>query len=247
MKKGTTCILYIFGMKLILTIVGCAILRYGMTRQDVEAGADAVENEALLRAEWVSELEVAKKTKQVIVVSVEGKEASLSMYIKTKDSVWQEIIKTKAQIGKQGIGKVREGDNKTPIGQFEFTKAFGILENPGTSLDYIQVDESHYWVDDKFSTYYNQFVSTDEVAVDWESAEHLCEYAPSYNYVLAVNYNEACVPGAGSAVFLHCTAEHTKSTAGCIAVSEEIMREILQKVEKGCVLIIDTTDGVRKY
>lgn len=247
MKKGMAGVLCIFGMRVILTIIGCVILRWGVTEKEVETGAESVEEEALLNAEWVSELRAAKTTNQMIVVSVEGTEAVLSMYTKDDNGVWKEVIQTEAYIGKRGIGKVREGDNKTPVGQYKFTKAFGILENPGTKLDYVQVDESHYWVDDESSTYYNQFVSTKDVQMDWESAEHLCEYDQLYNYVLAINYNEDCVPGAGSAVFLHCTSERAKPTAGCVAIPEEYMAEILRTVEEDCVLIIDTADGVRNY
>lgn len=246
MKKGMAGILCWFGMKLILTIVACVILRWGMTEQEVEAGAQSVDD-AQLNAEWVSKLQVAKTTNQIIVVSVDGTDAVLSMYIKDDSNNWEEILQTEAYIGKRGIGKVREGDNKTPVGKFTFTKAFGVLKDPGTALDYVQVDESHYWVDDVSSTYYNQLVSTNEVEKDWESAEHLCEYGVLYNYVLAINYNEDCVPGVGSAVFLHCTSERAKPTAGCVAIPEAHMKEILQKIEKDCVLIIDTAETVVKY
>lgn len=246
MKKGMAGILCWFGMKLILTIVACLILRWGMTEQEIEVGAESVD-EAQRNAQWVSKLQVAKTTNQIIVVSVEGTDAVLGMYIKDENDSWEEILRTEAYIGKRGIGKVREGDNKTPVGKFTFTKAFGILEDPGTKLDYVQVDESHYWVDDASSSYYNRFVSTNDVKKDWESAEHLCEYGALYNYVLAINYNEACVPGVGSAVFLHCTGERAKPTAGCVAIPEKYMKKILQTIEKDCILIIDTAETAVKY
>lgn len=246
MKKGIVGMLCIFGMRLILTIVACVILRFGMIQEDVEVGAGSMEAEALADTEWISQLKVAGQTSQIIIVVVEGTQAVLSFYEKEND-IWREVLKTEACIGRNGIGKVREGDNKTPIGMFQFIKAFGILENPGTKLDYVQVDASHYWVDDKYSTYYNQFVSTQDVQMDWESAEHLCEYGALYHYVLALNYNQECVEGAGSAIFLHCSLEKTKSTAGCIAIPEADMREIIKGVDEDCVMIIDTTDGVKRY
>ena len=238
--------LCIFGMRLILTIVACMILRFGVIEKDVEAGAGSIEAEDLVNAEWVSRLEVSKQTNQIIVVAVEDTHATLSFY-EQENNVWREVLKTEACIGKNGIGKVREGDNRTPIGVFRFITAFGILENPGTQLEYVQVDQTHYWVDDDTSTYYNQFVSTREVQMDWESAEHLCEYGQLYHYVLALDYNKERVKGAGSAIFLHCNQEKSKATAGCIAIPETYMREIIKRVEEECVIIIDTSDGVKKY
>lgn len=196
-------------------------------------------------AEKVGQLEVAKYTNQVIVVAVSNEEISLSFYEKEDD--WELVLETEAIIGKNGLGKTKEGDGKTPVGVFRFTKAFGILENPGTKMVYTQVDEKHYWVDDSGSNYYNQFISMDEVIKDWESAEHICEYGESYHYVLATSYNSQRIPGVGSAVFLHCMSEDADVTAGCIAIPEVYMREILKKVESQCVLIIDEKDNILKY
>lgn len=41
-------------------------------------------------------------------------------------------------------------------------------------------------------------------AKDWNSAENLATAYTVYNYALALSYNEECVPGQGSAIFLHC-------------------------------------------
>lgn len=210
----------------------------------------------------IGQLEVAKYTNQIIIVAVSDEETRLSFYEKnvdnnvamtneienrTLDEEWELVLETEAIIGKNGVGKTKEGDGKTPVGVFRFIKAFGVLENPKTKMEYIEVDESHYWVDDSSSKYYNQFISIDEVTPDWESAEHICEYGESYHYVLATSYNSERIPGVGSAVFLHCTSEGAEATAGCIAVPEVYMKKILQKVESQCVLIIDKEDYILRY
>ena len=198
-------------------------------------------------AEKISQLEVAKYTDQIIVVAVSDEGASLAMYEKAGQNEWALVLKTEAIIGKNGLGKTKEGDGKTPVGVFLFIEAFGILENPGTDLEYTQVSENHYWVDDSGSNYYNQFISINEVMPDWESAEHICEFGESYHYVLATSYNDERIPGAGSAVFLHCMSEDAEATAGCIAVPEAYMREILKRVKPECVLIVDDVDNILKY
>lgn len=215
-------------------------------------------------AEKIGRLEVAKYTNQIIVVAVSDEETKLCLYERIwkndagTDNVnkgknerindeWELVLETEAIIGKNGLGKTKEGDGKTPIGVFRLTKAFGILESPDSKMEYIQVDERHYWVDDSNSKYYNQFIAVDEVVQDWKSAEHICEYEQSYHYVLATSYNSECIPGAGSAVFLHCTSENGEFTAGCVAIPEVYMKKIMERVDTECVLIIDAMDQILKY
>lgn len=166
---------------------------------------------------------------------------------KKENIEWKLMLETEALIGRNGLGKTKEGDGKTPRGVYRFTEAFGILENPGAQMEYVQVKKSHYWVDDGKSNYYNQFIDGNEVEMDWDSAEQICEFGEAYHYVLAINYNEGCIPGMGSAVFLHCTTENMESTAGCVAIPEFYMKQLVMQVEPQCVLIIDTADCILKY
>ena len=217
-------------------------------------------------AEKISQLEVANYTNQIMVVAVSDERASLCLFecdwdiVKGEEDAsgqsdgevqihkeWKLVLETEAIIGKNGLGKKTEGDGKTPVGVFGFVKAFGILENPGTKMGYIQVDANDYWVDDGCSEYYNQFVDVDEVEPDWVSAEHLVEYGESYHYVLATSYNVERISGKGSAVFLHCMSEEAEATAGCVAIPEVYMREIMKWVETGCVLIIDEVENILSY
>lgn len=197
-------------------------------------------------AEKIAQLEVAKYTNQIVVVAVSDEgEAQLCFY--EKEDNWKLVLETEAIIGKNGLGKRKEGDGKTPVGLFRFTDAFGILENPGTEMEYTQVNENHYWVDDGASKYYNQFISLDKTTQDWQSSEHICEYGESYHYVLATSYNSECIPGHGSAVFLHCTSQTAEATAGCIAIPEVYMRKILKRVEPQCVIIVDEVENILMY
>ena len=219
-------------------------------------------------AQKIGQLEVARYTNQIMVVAVSEDGAKLCLYesvddrseeqenmLKTNNDTkreengtdWGLVLETEAVIGKNGLGKTKEGDGKTPVGVFLFVKAFGILENPGAKMEYTKVDKSHYWVDDSSSKYYNQFVSTDMVTKDWDTAEHIAEYEESYHYVLATSYNVERIPGNGSAVFLHCTSEQSEATAGCIAVPEVYMREIMKRLEPDCVLIVDSEERVLSY
>ena len=121
-----------------------------------------------ISSSWVADLEIAKKTTQMIVVSADGTYATVSMHTKV-DGVWEEEFSVQGRVGKKGVGKEKEGDKKTPVGVYQFTTAFGILADPGiTALPYLQVDKTHHWVDDSDSKYYNQLVSTRDVEMDWD-------------------------------------------------------------------------------
>lgn len=183
---------------------------------------------------------------QIIVVSAEDSSAVITMHEINSDGVWEEILCTTGYVGKNGVGKASENDTKTPSGDYTLGIAFGVNPNPGTELPYIQVDDTYYWVDDPASPYYNRFVSTRDVPADnWNSAEHIADYPDTYAYVLSIDYNTDCIPGEGSAIFLHCS--NGKPTLGCVAVPEEDMVFILKHLKKGCHIIIDTPENLTDY
>ena len=204
-----------------------------------------------LPSSWVAELGVAQNVSQIIVVTADETkdvDVTVSMHTKDENGIWNENYSTSGKIGRNGLGKEKEGDGKTPIGIFTFTRAFGILPNPGIiSMPYLQVDETHHWVDDPESKYYNQCVSTKDVEPDWNSTEHLCKIVGEYNYSLATNYNEECTPYAGCAIFLHCIGAEIKPTSGCIAIPEEYMVKTMILLRRDCVIVIDTAEKIYSY
>ena len=185
---------------------------------------------------FVANTAAAKVTKQIIFVKASGSLAKVSFHEKNLAGVWKQKMSTSGCIGRNGLGKTKEGDAKTPTGTFRLGEAFGIDSNPGTVLPYTKVTASHYWVDDPASIYYNQFVTTDEVTKDWSSAEHLIDYRGVYDYAIAIAYNKNNIPGKGSAVFLHC--QRGNSTGGCVAIPKDKMKYILQRIKPGARIVI---------
>ncbi|MBQ3585994.1 MAG: L,D-transpeptidase family protein, partial [Synergistaceae bacterium] len=152
-----------------------------------------------------------------------------------------------AYIGKKGWGKTREGDVKSPVGVYTFTEAFGILEDPGCPMGYTQADESHYWIGDSNSERYNTMVSTrDYDAFDRKESEHIIDYNPGYQYCLNISWNIEQTPRKGSAIFLHCYTKN-KFTGGCVAIPEDDMRTVIQRVRRGCVVIMDSQKHIKEY
>lgn len=105
-------------------------------------------------------------------------------------------------------------------------------------MEYRQINNNCYWVDDSESPLYNQW--TERSGITWKSAEHLADYPLAYKYAVVINYNmNPIIPDKGSAIFLHCMTG--SYTAGCVAVPEYDMLYILNWLDsaKNPIIIIE--------
>lgn len=187
---------------------------------------DSELSELLLKAGY--SFEDITNTRQLIVVTSDNEEYKIQCY-NLNNGVWQKnSIASKAFVGKNGTisaDKKKEGDYYSPQGLYSMGFAFGTSKNPGTSMEYRDVYEGIYWVDDSASQYYNMWVDGNTKEEDWNSAEKMWSY-DEYIYGAVINYNtDPIVKNKGSAIFLHVGANYT---AGCIASDEETIVEILK-------------------
>lgn len=105
-------------------------------------------------------------------------------------------------------------------------------------MEYRQINNNCYWVNDSESPLYNQWIESDNVT--WKSAEHLSDYPIAYKYAVVIDYNlNPIIPNKGSAIFLHCMTG--SYTAGCVAVPESDMLYILKWLDsaKNPIIIIE--------
>lgn len=165
--------------------------------------------------------------RQLITVVSDDCQCEVSAF-ELSDNKWYECYSSSGIVGKDGVSKSSSENNScTPKGVFDLGFAFGTEPLEWLSIEYRQINENCYWVDDPESELYNQWVESNEVT--WNSAEHLIEYPESYKYAVSINYNmNPVVPYAGSAIFLHCDNENYNYTAGCIAIDESNMLDILK-------------------
>lgn len=155
--------------------------------------------------------------------------ANLLLFKKGEDNKWNEIMKCDAFCGINGIDKIKEGDKKTPTGDFGITMAFGIKEKPDTILEYQKVNDTMYCCGDK--EFYNQIIDIKNLKhVCSSNSEHLIKYQPQYNYALFLDYNIERTYGKGSAIFLHCAGKYDY-TLGCISISETDMLKVLKFID----------------
>lgn len=189
---------------------------------------------------WIIKLAEDNNTEQIFIVAGTGKTtANVYMYEKDSFGKWKKIINTQGFIGKNGLGKKKEGDGMTPIGVFHFTKAFGIADNPGCLIDYQKVTDDDWWSCD-INCCYNQMVKISNYPnLNKNVCEHIIDYKYLYQYCLNISYNEEGIKGDGSAIFLHCSNPRKHYTAGCIAISKDEMIKVIKNVKKDCIVVID--------
>ena len=195
--------------------------------------------------QWVKDLPAAQTSEQMVVVAaIQGTTAWISMHEKINGQ-WEMIMTTPGFIGKNGLGKTREGDHKTPVGTFYFDCAFGIAPDPGCAMPYTQINENHYW-SGNWHYKYNQLVDVRSASANFDTryTEHLIDYNPHYVYALNMGYNAECTPAKGFALFMHCFGPKNPYTLGCVGLPEEKMRFVMQHIKSGCACVIDSLQNL---
>lgn len=183
----------------------------------------------------------SKQVRQLIFVQQVG-QSRAKVLLYSQDSKekngWRCLYTADAVLGENGLGKEQEGDLKTPLGIYGCVTAAGFAENPGTSLPYLHMDEHTFCSEEP--RYYNRLQDDRLVPipadVDYMNDGGLL----SFTYSLQLDYNKSCEPGRGSYIFLHCLPEgmDSDSTSGCVALSTEDMKKILQLSEPGVLVCI---------
>ena len=154
------------------------------------------------------------------------------------------LVETGAEAGP----RKREGDGKAPAGVFALGSAFGFVpraEAAWLRVPYIPLTSSVECVDDAASRHYNLIV--DRLAAgdfDWNSSERM-RSVELYRWGLVVRHNAApTVAGRGSCIFLHVWAGPGKGTAGCTAMEESNLTELLRWLDQKKVpLLVQLPEG----
>ncbi len=160
----------------------------------------------------------------LLVGCVENSRAEVELCRKNSQGVFYVDCNGSAYIGKNGLGKVREGDGMTPEGDFDVRRAFGILPNPGTCMEYFDITDTMVACDEE-GEHYNQIVDTRFMDHPC-GGEQMAKMMPEYSYGLELNYNPQNVYPKGSAIFVHCKGKKA-FTMGCVAIDESLMRHVL--------------------
>ena len=152
-------------------------------------------------------------------------------------------------VGKSGLGRTpalppdkdapvkHEGDGRSPAGVFPLTRTFGFADALPGARDYLPLTPTIECVDDVKSAHYAHIVDRDKVKVDWKSSEKMREIS-LYKWGVVVPYNMSSTKsGAGSCIFLHIAPASGNGTAGCTAMPQANIEEIVHWIGKGAILI----------
>lgn len=128
----------------------------------------------------------------------------------------------------------REGDEKTPLGEyiirFGFYRADRLPVSPPTRLTMRPLRKDDGWCDDPDHPAYNRFAALPFTG----SHEKLWREDGAYDVVLVISHNDSPpVPGLGSAVFIHIAQPDDRQTLGCVAVTPDVMVELLRAANPG--------------
>ncbi|WP_327145768.1 L,D-transpeptidase family protein [Nocardia sp. NBC_01327] len=160
---------------------------------------------------------------------------TLELWQRNRLREWKRTFAVPAWVGAEGIStEVGEGRDYTPEGTFGVSEGFGRLPDPAARLPYLTVDPSNtwWWVSDSESPLYNRRYrcAAADCPFDTAVSENLGRTVPQYNHALVIDYNRApAVPGKGSAFFVH--GDIGAATAGCVAVSEDVVRTLLATLQ----------------
>ncbi len=130
------------------------------------------------------------------------------------------------------VGLVKkEGDGRAPAGLFALGTAFGDASHRryAQRMPYLPITADLEYVDDPNSVYYNQFVTARSAKRrDWTSSEKMEEIGSIYALGLVVRHNlDPIEVGMGSAIFMHIWRGKGRPTAGCTAMDERDLNEIV--------------------
>lgn len=200
---------------------------------------------------------------QVVLVTADSWRATMGtvQVFEKKNKSWLAAQKSvKAYLGYGGLvpgDKRKQGTGTTPTGTYAFISAFGIKPDPGTKLSYTKVDNNDAWTyNPKFPSTYNVFQTANKKWSGYgDFVEILSTYGKPYNYSAVLDFNlptgkittganginrtdQSANTVRGGGIFLH-VSNGTK-TAGCIAIPEQAMKEILEWVDpkKNPVIVI---------
>jgi L,D-peptidoglycan transpeptidase YkuD (ErfK/YbiS/YcfS/YnhG family) len=186
---------------------------------------------------------------QMVVVTVHGWDAATGTLARFERSNggWRSIGDTAmVSIGRAGAAwgeglhppqdgpQKREGDGRSPAGVFQIGPAFGYAPGHDTALTYLPMQASHWCIDVPASPLYNRIVDASEAGADAVAGStepmRLDLHADGdqrYRLGFVIRHNDDARAGGGSCIFAHLWGTPGQATAGCTAMHDATMQELL--------------------
>ena len=159
--------------------------------------------------------------------------------IKNKDTLLYDEFKFKCCVGGKGTSyKKKEGDKKTPIGQFAIENLYyrsDRIQKPFTNLKCIKIRKNMGWCDDPLDVKnYNKLIKPN-IKI---KCEKLYRKDNKYDLLIPIKYNFLKpVKFKGSCIFIHLT-DNYKPTLGCVAMKKKDFLIMLRLINKKTKILI---------
>lgn len=147
-------------------------------------------------------------------------------------------------VGRGGVAaKGGEGDGITPVGRHALGRVYYRADRcaaPATmGMPVIPIYRSSGWCDDPSDlNHYNRPVPLPHTS----STESLWLESGVYDIIVVIEFNTpaagAVAAGAGSAIFLHVASEDWGPTAGCVAMRQGDLEEVLRRCDGETAILI---------
>ena len=140
-------------------------------------------------------------------------------------------FKVKCAIGKKGIGyKIKEGDLKTPVGQYKIKYLLyrkDRIKKLKTKLRKIIITKKMGWCNDPKSKSYNKLI---RLPFNY-TYEKLFRKEHTYDLILVLNFNmNPIIKNKGSAIFIHVAKKNFNKTEGCVAITKKNLLNIIKNL-----------------
>ena len=145
----------------------------------------------------------------------------------------------RCQIGKGGFKNVArkvEGDKTTPVGKWYLETLYyrpdRVLRpkfKKKNTLKINRITKKCGWCDDIRSLYYNKHININNYPSLKINYERLWREDNAYDIIIVISHNtKPIIKNKGSAIFIHCSFEDIRPTAGCIALKK---RDLINLIE----------------
>ena len=173
-----------------------------------------------------------KECNQAFVVSPD-KEGYIAELVSYDGESEQREFFARCTIGYGGTAEPtakREGDGKSPEGVWALRRGLCYTKDFESAFPVEQYDENYMWVEEPESADYNTLVR--DPLPDAKGDRLWARRNTQFRYIVVVEYNtDPIVKGAGSAIFIHAWRSEGKPTAGCVAMAEEDVRRLIERLD----------------
>ena len=146
------------------------------------------------------------------------------------------------QIGEKGFKNPAnrvEGDKTTPIGKwylkalyYRFDRVLRPKFKKKNILKINRITKYSGWCDDVNSKYYNKYINTKHSYFNKISYERLWREDNAYDIILEISYNtKPIIKNKGSAIFIHCSFDDLRKTAGCVALKKRDLMFLIKNIK----------------